>query len=105
VLRKKHADGAAQLCDRRMMPALEGGHINVHNQLVILTGGSPDMSRSNRRHMIARRPNTTRALRLSGAAFAPHELTAADLVLIPTAELSATSTQINAMNGDREAID
>jgi hypothetical protein len=95
VLRKKHADGAAWLCDRRMTSAREDDHFIVHNQLVIVTAGSLDMRRSKRRHIIDRRSNTTRDLRLSGAAFAPHELTRADFVLIPTPRI------VSNVNADR----
>jgi hypothetical protein len=46
VLRKKHADAAVRLCDRRMGPTAEGRHFIIHDQLVILGTESRYVSQS-----------------------------------------------------------
>ena len=87
VLRKKHANGAVRLCDRRMERISESGYFIIYDQLVIQTTANVDISLSKRRHIIHRRTKHAVASRLRHAAFAPYELTKAHFLLIPKAEI------------------
>jgi len=61
----------------------ESGHFIIHNQLVMLMGENLVCEPARRRHDGTWRFKRAAQMCLCGAAFAPHELTAPNLVLIP----------------------